>query len=815
MRVNRCGFITNYLVSGPRAMDFINDESDSNQLRYEQYLRTIVAKPCREVPERTVRLGAVSTLGLPWEYYYSYENWFVDKSNFYSTLQKVELDAVTELDAGEDMEIAAVFWTYAALTVWCNGECICVIDTPVYKPIQKYETVLKLRKGTNQIYIRLQTLGVRDTRTLFGIQILPDSRRESDMDQVRVTLPDPEHTEPLYGLEQWLAGIWMKDSVLTFSSPAPAGSMLGYDNKSPDYGDKGKRIIWESVAGRCSIQLDRVQKGVLHIAAGSGEHTLTRTLENIDVQVPENTDETDFEDNKNRIYRRIADTLSLSRGDKFGFAISNILARKALGRDLVQDEELLWETLAQIETRYDCSDFLLCGMIRCMKNYSLSPQLEQRAREVLLNYRYWMDQEGSDAMCFWSENHSLMFYTCAMNAGDMYPDEYFPRAGKTGRELCREGREKVRFWLSDVEEHGFEEFLSTVYMCVTFAALLNVVDYSDDDISCRAVKVTDTLLTMLAKHTFDGCVLAPMGRVYREVIHPFQQGAQALMNLIDPRVPYTYGEGWLGFYATSRYEIPADVKALMHQPVSETYSTGNALICLDKKNEYCVTSVQSPRLDPDFWRWENLTLAVNTDTADCAYTKSLNERFHGTTCFEPGVYGYQQHMWYAALDRETDVFTNHPGGSCEGSSMRPGFWYGNGVMPAIAQKGNRVGIVYHIPNNYPIHFVHAYFPAAKFEETRLEKHWLFGKKKDGYLALWCSLPMEPAADQLFGCEFRSYGDDAAYVCVCERTADYPDFDAFAAAAKQIAPDFDADSRTLMAGELFVRHTDSGDQTQYV
>lgn len=60
-------------------------------------------------------------------------------------------------------------------------------------------------------------------------------------------------------------------------------------------------------------------------------------------------------------------------------------------------------------------------------------------------------------------------------------------------------------------------------MCVTFAALLNVIDHSDPEISGRAVRITDTLLKMLARHTFDGVVLAPMGRVYREVIHPFQQ----------------------------------------------------------------------------------------------------------------------------------------------------------------------------------------------------------------------------------------------------------------------------------------------------
>ncbi|MGL5435215.1 MAG: hypothetical protein ACRDBO_07415, partial [Lachnospiraceae bacterium] len=609
------------------------------------------------------------------------------------------------------------------------------------------------------------------------------------------------------------------------AQPAPVGARLGYDNKSPDYADAGRRIAWESITGQEQVKLDRTRKGVIHISAGWGDHILVRTLENIEAQLPEYTNEKDYEGNKQVILQRIADTLSLSRGDKFGFSVSNVLARKALGQFSKQDELLLKETCDQMEARYDCSDFVLCGMIRYMKNYPLSPELEARVKEVLQNYRYWMDQNGSDAMCFWSENHALMFYTCAMNAGEMYPDEYFPRAGKTGAELFAEGREKVCFWLKDVEEHGFEEFLSTVYMCVTFAALLNVIDYSDQEISKRAVKVTDTLLRMLAKHTFDGSVLAPMGRVYGEVIHPFQQGAQALMNLIDPEVPFAYGEGWLGFYATSKYEIPRDLKASMQLPVKETYATGNALVYLDKQKDYCMTSVQSPRQDEGFKRWENVTLKesadaggrinVQTHHSTCEYTKSLNERFHGTTCFEPGVYGYQQHMWYAALDNETDVFTNHPGGSCENSSMRPGFWYGNGVMPAVCQKDNEIGIIYHIPGDHPIHFTHAYFPVVKFDETMIESQWLFGKKDNGYLALWCSLSMEPAADRLFGCEFRSYGDDVAYYCICESGDLYTDFTDFIHQVKKKAPTFDMDAKSLQAGLIFLCFTESADETQYI
>ena len=808
-KLNRMGFITNYLIAGPKETDFISEDRDDNQLRYEQHLRTIVTNWEEKQPEQEIRLGETSKIGMPWRYYYHYGNWFVDESIFYSTLQKVELMAVTRLDVKGAKTVRAAVWSYAAVDVWCGGKRVCRIEEPVYKPISRKETVLELKNGSNQIVVYLQTLGVRDTRTLFGIQLL------EGMEDITVSLPDEEHTEVLAEAEGWLAGLKLKDSVLSFESQAPKGTWMAYDSQSLDIAKVESRKEWQEISGKERLVLDSGKPGVILISIRSEYGTLTRTVENILAQRPLYSDVAGYEENKQKILERIADMKGLTRGDRFGFYISNILARKALGRENDYDNMFLCETLKQIESRYDCSDFLVCGLVRYIKNYSLDETLSDRVRQVLLNWRYWMDQNGSDAMCFWSENHALMFYTCAMNVGELYPDDFFVRAGMTGRELSRRGRCRVKSWLTDVETHGFEEFLSTVYMCVTFAALLNVVDYSEPEISRRAVKVTDELLRMLCRHTFDGVVIAPMGRVYREVVHPFAQGAQALMNLIDPSVPYSFGEGWLGAYATSTYKLPDDLRSLMEQPVDTEYATGNALIRLNKNEHYCLTSVQSPRRHKPFWRWENLTLNPDADTSSCEYTKSLNERFHGTTCFEPGVYGYQQHMWYAALDKETDVFTNHPGGTCDSSSMRPGFWYGNGVMPAIVQEGRILGVIYRIPEEHPIHFTHLYFPTVKFDETRVEENWVFGRKKHGYVAVWCSGVMEPADDQLFGCEYRTYGDETAYLCVCGDAGEFKSLEAFCVYAKGLSPDYKPPERELTAKGLRAFYTENEDKTQNV
>lgn len=64
------GFISHYLISGPQLTDFIANRSDKNQIRYEQYMRSIVAERNKQAPSGPIRIGDRSELGIPWEYYY-------------------------------------------------------------------------------------------------------------------------------------------------------------------------------------------------------------------------------------------------------------------------------------------------------------------------------------------------------------------------------------------------------------------------------------------------------------------------------------------------------------------------------------------------------------------------------------------------------------------------------------------------------------------------------------------------------------------------------------------------------------------------
>lgn len=323
------------------------------------------------------------------------------------------------------------------------------------------------------------------------------------------------------------------------------------------------------------------------------------------------------------------------------------------------------------------------------------------------------------------------------------------------------------------------------------------------------------MLKSFACHTFRGSIIAPQARIYRSVILPFTQSAQALIHLLNPETPVGNSE-WMVFLMNSKYRMPHHYASLMNGPLEMEYQTGNAWVKLEKQQDYMLTSVQSPRYDEKPSFWENISFDDSADIESNFYIKSFNERFHGTSRFEPGVQGYQQHMWYAALDNDTVVFTNHPGEMADDGGMRPGYWYGNGIMPAIKQQGNLLGVIYDIGEDHPIAFTHLFFPAGKFDSVSKDGQWLFGQKDGGYVAIWCSDVMVPHNDRLIDCEYRAYGTRMAYICQCGSKEEFESIGHFRDYCQTLSPAFDHSKLKLSASNGYtLASIRSENKTQYV
>lgn len=161
------------------------------------------------------------------------------------------------------------------------------------------------------------------------------------------------------------------------------------------------------------------------------------------------------------------------------------------------------------------------------------------------------------------------------------------------------------------------------------------------------------------------------------------------------------------------------------------------------------------------------------------------------------------------------VFANHPGGTNDSSEMRPGYWYGNGVMPAISQENGILLAIYVIPKDHPIPFTHVFWPEVRFDRFVREAHWLYGQKAKGYMALWCSGTLEAYDDQLFNCEYRCYEDSAAYFCICGSRGEFESLEAFIEYAQKQNPVYDKETKTLRAASLSLVYEAETHRTQYI
>lgn len=81
-------------------------------------------------------------------------------------------------------------------------------------------------------------------------------------------------------------------------------------------------------------------------------------------------------------------------------------------------------------------------------------------------------------------------------------------------------------------------------MCVTAAAILELVDFADEIVQKRAEALLIKLLEQLSRHALNGSTIGPMGRVYREVIIPHKQEIQAIIHYINPEAPQMF-TAWL------------------------------------------------------------------------------------------------------------------------------------------------------------------------------------------------------------------------------------------------------------------------------
>lgn len=147
-----------------------------------------------------------------------------------------------------------------------------------------------------------------------------------------------------------------------------------------------------------------------------------------------------------------------------------------------------------------------------------------------------------------------------------------------------------------------------------------------------------------------------------------------------------------------------------------------------------------------------LNFGLLTEVSTCTY-RSGHVMLSTAQDYRPGMFGEQYHAWQATLDEHAIVFTTHPKNEPQEGTEWPdgdGYWTGTGSMPRSAQHGTAAIHVYSPQFEPPappldrfsyLDYTHAYFPREHFDEVVTEGNWTFGRKGEGFVALWSMRPV--------------------------------------------------------------------------
>lgn len=462
----------------------------------------------------------------------------------------------------------------------------------------------------------------------------------------------------------------------------------------------------------------------------------------------------------------------------------------ANGKTLIDWEELDG-TLKFIKGEYDCADFRLVNLIRIIYEFEnrIPPTYKQKIDNVLLNFRYWLDEPGENSMCYWSENHQILFASAEYLIGKKYADAVFPNSGLTGREHLRKARVRILDWLKMRWDYGFTEFYSNVYYKEDIAALINLIDFAyDEEIVTKSKMIMDLLFYDVATQSCQKMFISASGRAYEG---NRKGGSDATLGGLTQ---YYWGNGekiragmMYGLMISKKYKLPPVIKEIGQDSADVIIKQQNGLNISELKKEgFYGKDMRSLMMQWGMEAFVNPEVVRNSlshirsfrmfsnsflsDTKILDFSvlrflyleplvvKIINPQYNGTAIqkgntytyktkdytlytvqrHQAGDYGDQQHISGMNMKNYFAIFHNHPSVEKNVKVQSPNYWVGYGHFPHSVQDRNVNLSIYNIPDTKGImerdllDYTHAYFPKDKFDTTLMTGKYIFGKKGETY-----------------------------------------------------------------------------------
>lgn len=187
--------------------------------------------------------------------------------------------------------------------------------------------------------------------------------------------------------------------------------------------------------------------------------------------------------------------------------------------------------------RFDCSDFRAQLLFKIYKDFeeSLSDRCKTLIKKTFLNFKYFMDEPGDDSMCYWSENHQILFAVSEYLAGQQWQDEIFTNSNMTGKEHMKKAGERIEAWMQQRFDYGFSEYLSNNYLAEDISPMANYIAYSEDEQSVIRMKIIMDLLWLdVALSSVNNRFVAASSRMYgnNKAGNIYGNSIQTAMNIL-------------------------------------------------------------------------------------------------------------------------------------------------------------------------------------------------------------------------------------------------------------------------------------------
>ncbi len=386
------------------------------------------------------------------------------------------------------------------------------------------------------------------------------------------------------------------------------------------------------------------------------------------------------------------------------------------------DEASFQAAFEQVNTREDCADFRVAGMVRLLYLDNLYDSLPEHLRagleDTVKGFKYWVDEPGKDKMCYWTENHQALYHSAELLVGQIYPDHVFENNGMTGAEHVAHAAPLILRWLDLRARFGFSEWHSNVYFNEDMPALLNLADFAEDpEIRIKAVMVLDIMGYDMLNNYYKGLFATVHGRTYPgKIIEGLNDSTSAAAWLQLDLGEWTSDDNFTAsFMATSEGYFPPPLLEQVAAAVAERHEHRQSDSWdVEEGPELGLTYTE----DDDVILWFSLSAVAHPDVIQGTFSfvdkwdlwdgflfgeipedlmgfvkplggtdelvllaedlgvisrgitlermstytwRTPHYQLSGAQDYNPGGYGTQTHPWQATLSKDAYVFTTVPG----------------------------------------------------------------------------------------------------------------------------------------------------------